>query len=144
MFSIICYMSSEIKTNKELTKYSKELAEDIKLNEYNLKEKSLMCSSLWAKWLSYLYMEKENIDKLTQLKQKIIKSKMSDNKNSDSVLRLKSEEKIAENDEKIKKINLLIKQTNDSIDFIERALNILSNFGFNIKNCIEIFKLQLK
>lgn len=137
-------MSSEIKTNKELTKYSKELAEDIKLNEYNLKEKSLMCSSLWAKWLSYLYMEKENIDKLTQLKQKIIKSKMSDNKNSDSVLRLKSEEKIAENNEKIKKINLLIKQTNDSIDFIERALNILSNFGFNIKNCIEIFKLQLK
>lgn len=137
-------MSSEIKTNKELTKYSKELEEDIKLNEYNLKEKSLMCSSLWAKWLSYLYMEKENIDKLTQLKQKIIKSKMSDNKNSDSVLRLKSEEKIAENDEKIKKINLLIKQTNDSIDFIERALNILSNFGFNIKNCIEIFKLQLK
>lgn len=51
----------EIKTNQVLANYIKELAEDVKLSEYNLKEKSLTCSSIWAKWLSYLYLEKENL-----------------------------------------------------------------------------------
>jgi hypothetical protein len=55
---------------------------------------------------------------------------MSDKKISDSVLRLKSEDKISENDENIKKLNLIQKYTKDNIDFIERALTILSNFGF--------------
>lgn len=51
----------EIKTNATLADYIKELKEDVKLSEYNLREKSLMCSSIWAKWLSYLFMEKEHL-----------------------------------------------------------------------------------
>lgn len=51
-------------------------------------------SAIWAKWLSYLYHEKENLDRINDAKQKIIKKKMSENKMHDSVLRLKSEEKI--------------------------------------------------
>ena len=35
----------EIKTNSTLSNYIKELQEDVKLSEYNLREKSLMCSS---------------------------------------------------------------------------------------------------
>jgi len=64
-----------------------------------------MCSSLWAKWLQYLFHEKENYDKATEIKQKLIKNK-TNSKIQDSVLRLKSEEKIVENDETFKKLNL--------------------------------------
>ena len=59
----------------------------------------------------------------------------------DSILKMKSEDKIAENDENIKKLNLLFKNTQDCIDYIERALNILNSFGFNIKNSIDALKL---
>lgn len=129
-----------IKNNKELQKYINELSSDVELNVRNLREKSLMSSSIWAKWLSYLFHEKENLDRIVEMKQKIIKKKSSNNL-SDSVLRMKFEEKISENDENIKKLNSLQKITKDNIDFIERALTILSNFGFQIKNTTDIIKL---
>lgn len=134
----------EFQSNKELSKYVNELEEDVKLSVNNLREKALMASSIWAKWLAYLYKEKENLSRLSEIKQKILKQKLKDNKNSDSVLRIKSEEKISENDENIRKINLLSKITQTNIDYIERALNVLQNFGFNIKNITDIIKLNLK
>lgn len=51
----------ELKSNDLLTNYIKELDADVKLTQYNLREKSLTSSSIWAKWLSYLYKEKENL-----------------------------------------------------------------------------------
>lgn len=133
----------ELQNNKELTKYIAELEQDVKLDLYNLREKALMSSSIWAKWLSYLYHEKENADRIVEAKQKILKKKLKDNKTTDSILRLKNEEKIIESDETIKKLNQLAKITQDNIDYIERALTILSNFGFQIKNITEVCKLNM-
>lgn len=133
----------EIKTNKILNDYIKELETDVKLSEYNLREKSLLCSSIWAKWISYLFLERENLQRIVDAKQKIIQKKMSSSKLQDSVLKMKSEDKIAENDDNIKKLNILFKNTQDCIDYIERSLNILNSFGFNIKNAIDALKLQM-
>lgn len=132
----------EIKTNPVLANYIKELSEDVKLTEYNLREKSLTCSSIWAKWLSYLHLEKENLQRISDAKKKILAKKMASTKTTDSILKIKSEDKIIESDETMKKLAVLSKQTQDSIDYIERALGILANFGFNIKNVTEVFKLQ--
>lgn len=134
-------MNAEIKNNKELQKYTEELRNDVELNVHNLREKSLMSSAMWAKWLQYLFHEKENLDRIIETKQKILKKKMAESNMSDSVLRVKNEDKIAANDQNIQKLNTLQKITKDNIDFIERALNILSNFGFSIKNTTEILKL---
>ena len=133
----------ELKENVDLQRYIKELEDDVKLTEYNLREKSLLCSSNWAKWLSYLFLEKENMQRIADAKQKILKKKTATVKSTDSVLRMKSEEKISENDETVKKLNLLSKQTQDKIDYIERALNILQNFGYQIKNVHDVLKLQM-
>lgn len=132
----------EIKTNQVLANYIKELSEDVKLTEYNLREKSLTCSSIWAKWLSYLHLEKENLQRISDAKKKILAKKMASTKATDSVLRMKSEDKIVENDETMKKLASLAKQTQDNIDYIERALGILSNFGYQLRNVVEVFKLQ--
>ena len=67
---------------------------------------------------------------------------MSDGKNV-SVLRMKSEDKLMENDATLQKLNSLSKMTQDNIDYIERALSILASFGFSIKNVIEVMKLNL-
>lgn len=133
----------ELKSNEILSNYIKELTKDVQLNEYNLKEKSLLCSSIWAKWISYLFLEKENLQRILDAKSKILKKKMTSSKVQDSVLRLKSEEKIIESDETMTKLNTMYKNTQDCIDYIERSLNLLSNFGFAIKNTTEVFKLQL-
>lgn len=133
----------ELKENVDLQRYIKELEDDVKLTEYNLREKSLLCSSNWAKWLSYLFLEKENMQRIADAKQKILKKKTATVKSTDSILRMKSEEKISENDETVKKLNLLSKQTQDKIDYIERALNILQNFGYQIKNVHDVLKLQM-
>ena len=60
----------------------------------------------------------------------------------DSLLKLKSEDKLIENDENMKKLNALQNSTQDCIDYIERSLNMLNSFGFNIKNCIDTLKLE--
>jgi len=56
---------------------------------------------------------------------------------------MKSEDKLSENDSTVKKLNAMFKNTQDCIDYIERALNVLNSFGFNIKNSIEALKLQM-
>ena len=142
MYDIII-MENLITTNKELAKYIAEFENDVKITDYNIREKSMTTSAIWAKWLSYLYHEKENLDKIQETKQKILSKKMSENKNSDSVLRLKSEEKIISTDDNIKKLNSLMKMTQTNIDYLERSLGILSNFGFQIKNVLEVIKLNL-
>lgn len=101
-------------------------------------------SAIWAKWLAYLYKEKENLTRISEIKQKILKDKLQANAGNDSVLRMKSEDKLAENDETIKKLNLLSKKTQTNIDYLERALNILQNFGFSVKNAIDVFKLNFE
>lgn len=130
-----------VKENKQLASYIEQFNSDVKLTMENLKEKSLTCSAIWAKWLQFLFYEKENLEKAINLKQKIIKKKTATNNVQDSVLRLKSEEKLIANDENIKKLNLIQKNTKDNIDYIERALNILQNFGFQIKNTTDIIKI---
>ena len=134
----------EFKTNDILTAYVKEFADDVKLTNFNLREKAMMCSSIWAKWLSYLYKEKENLTRISETRQKVLKQKMAGIKTGDSVLRMKSEDKLAENDETLKKLKALEKKTQTNIDYIERALNILQNFTFSIKNTIETFKLNFE
>ena len=133
--------NKQLKLNTQLQKYINEFNDDVKLDcVENLREKSLTSSAIWAKWLSYLFLEKENLERIIDSKQKILKKKMSSSSN-DSILRLKTEDKISENDPIIQKLNNLQKITKDNIDYIERGLSILSNFGFNIKNAIETFKL---
>lgn len=51
----------EIKSNQILSNYIRELNNDVKLSISNLREKSLTCSAIWAKWISYLFLEKDNM-----------------------------------------------------------------------------------
>ena len=135
---------AEILTNGQLASYIREFNEDVKLSLHTLREKSLMCSSIWAKWLQYLYKEKENLQRISDTKKKVMQRKMSESKNVDSILRLKNEDKIMESDETMRKLTVLGKNTQTNIEYIERALGVLQNFGFQIKNCIEVYKLNFE
>ena len=132
----------ELKENDELNKLMKEFSEDVELNFQNIREKAFLVSTIRSKWLARYFKEKENLERIKKAKATILTSKMKDSSTQNSVLRLKNEEAIAKNDEKIQKLNELSKITQANIEFIERGFSILDNFGFQIKNVIEILKLQ--
>lgn len=133
----------EAEKNEQLAKYQKELTEDLNLNIHNLREKSMLISTIRSKWLNYYFEEKKNLSKAKALKKKIIDSKMSTlDKASTSIVRLKSEQSIIENDENIAKLNALIDIVKDNIDYIERSMNILNDLIWQVKSCIELVKLE--
>lgn len=130
---------TELKDNSDLNKYMEELTTDVNLTMNNIREKSLNVSTIRAKWLGYLVKERENLSRIKDVRATIIK------KNADtqaSALRLKSEDKLAETDEKLQKLSVLQKNTEANLDYIERALNILNDFSWQIRNLVEVLKLE--
>lgn len=128
--------------NPDLNKYNNELKEDVTITKTNLREKSLMVGALRVKWLNYYFKEKENLHRIQKAKEKILKQKLSSTNVSDSILQLKREESIAGKDENILKLNKLMDNVKINIDFLEHSLNVLNDFGFNIKNSIDALKLE--
>ncbi len=132
----------EFHDNQDLNDYNRELNDDMKVTKMNIREKSLMVSSLRVKWLNYYFKEKENLQRIKKAKDKIIKSKIGNSNLSNSVLKMKSEDVLSGNDEQVKKLNEMSERVKTNIEFLERAMNILNDFGFSIKNSIDILKLE--
>jgi len=132
-------MDTELKENTELGKLMKEFDLDTKLSVANIREKALTISSIRAKWLGYYTKEKENYKRINKLKAGLLAQKVQ--ASSKSALRLKAES-IASEDETIVKLNKLGEYSKEIIDYLERAMVILADFGFSIKNAIEILKLE--
>ena len=112
------------------------------MTQYNLREKSLTCNSIRAKWVNYYFKEKDNLKRIKTKKDEILKKKLASNPNKSSVLRMKSEDAISQNDEVIQKLNILHEMVKDNISFIEYAMNVLKDLGFTIKNTYDIIKMQ--
>lgn len=129
-----------LKNNDELNKYMDELNDDVKLTITNVREKSLTVSTIRAKWLGYLFKERENLSRINEYRTDLLKKKTETS--SVSALRLKSEDAISASDEKIVKLNALKKITESNLDFIERALSILNDFSWQIRNLVEVLKLE--
>lgn len=119
--------------------YSAELQEDLKLNLGNLREKSLTTSSMKAKWIGYLAKEKEAIIKLNTLRSEYQKKIMASAKGANAFDKLKNANT---EDDTIKKLDATKKQVEASLEIISHAITALSEFGYNIKNAIEVIKLN--
>lgn len=131
-----------LKDNPELNKLIEEFNEDVNITFQNIREKSFLVSTIRAKWLARYFKEKENLERIKKAKAKILQKKLGDSKTQESILRLKNETAIAQNDETIQKLNNMAKITQENIEYIERGFSILDNLGFSIKNIIEIMKLE--
>lgn len=136
-------IQSNLKNNL-LNKYYLELNDDLTLNIKNIQYKNLMCSATRAKWLMYLTKEKENRKRLKKAKDEL-KSTLLNTQNSEeckSILKQKNEDTLLKDNLNIKKINATIEQLDEAIVFLEYAWTILNDFGYNIKNVIDLIKLE--
>ena len=135
------FKPKEIANNPDMNRYILELRDDLSLTQMNLKEKSLSVSAIRTKWLNYYFLEKNNLKRIKSKKDEIIRGKIA-NGVSKSVLPLKNSDKIAQEDENIRKLDSMFEVVKNNIDFLERAMNILNDFPFTIKNSIDILKLE--
>ena len=119
--------------------YSNELKEDLKLTLSNLREKSLTTSSMKAKWIGYMAKEKEALARLVSLRAEYQKGLLAKSKGSNAFDKLKNANV---EDETLKKIDRTRKNIELSIEVISQAISSLSEFGYNIKNAIDVIKLN--
>jgi hypothetical protein len=119
--------------------YANELKEDLKLTMSNLREKALTTSSMKAKWVGYMAKEKDAMQRLMAIRADYQKSLLAKNKGGNAFDKLKNS---TQEDETLKKIDATRKNIELSLEVIAQAITSLSEFGYNIKNSIEIIKLN--
>ena len=124
--------------NVDLRNYIKEFKEDNKITTENLYEKALMVGSIRAKWLEYYKVEEDNL-KLAKQKRDILMNKLSSSKgNNVSVLAKKNKDRISETDDTIKLLDEIIENIKNNIDYILRAMDILSTMNYSISNAKDL------
>jgi len=128
---------------EQLSSYIKELEDDVRIDELNLKEAALMLPARKAKWVSRLIIEKNNLNELFKKKNKIINDVVETLKKESAVrLATPTLEKAAERHAAVAEITTEINQKQNVIDFLERVEKTIHSIGFDIKNLIEVIKME--
>ena len=136
----------------KLDNYMKEFDADVSLNEVNIHEKAMLRASIAAKWCRYEYEEKKLKDKMSEAvdklkadakkalfekKRSLIESKMM----NESMINIEAE-KIIKQSSAYLKIKGSLAAQEEILRFIAEAKQIVAQFGFDLKNAIEVLKLE--
>ena len=127
---------------QSLDSYVKEFNEDINITLTNIREKSMLVSSIRSKWLMYFFKEKENLEKIKNKKKEVLEKKLTDFGKDVSILKIKNEEEVIKSSKAIQVLSKLESDNKACLDYIEYAMNILNDFNFQIKNSIDLLKLE--
>lgn len=125
---------------ERLNNYINEFDDDVKLNLTNVKDKSLMITSIQSKWIRYYFTEKTLNQKLKDAKVEYSKqfANKVDFKQTPSIFNQKSDVDI-----KLTKLNNEIRTSEMCLDFIEKSMAVLDKFNFQVKNIIDLVKLEI-
>lgn len=137
---------------ERLEKYMREFEQDMKFDERNIHEKTLERSSIAAKWCRFGYEEErykkkilESVEKLKeQIAEKLYEKKKSEIVSQtikDNMIKIEVE-KLVKKSSQYLKIQEELKNQEDIIRFIMDARQIISQLGFDLKNAIDILKLE--
>ena len=126
-----------------ISKYGDELKNDFHIDQLNLKEQSMKIISFKHKWVARLINHKQNLNKLKKL-YKLTKDKAIDEIRSSSpvTLTLSTLEAKADNTDLCKSITNKIQEENLIIDYLDKVESIFRSMTYDIKNLIDIIKLE--
>jgi hypothetical protein len=126
-----------------LQKYIHELEEDVKLDELNLKDAALTLPAKKAKWVSRLMIEKSSFLELQKKKDKLIIEVIETIKKDSPVkLTYPSMKDAAERHALVVDINQELKEKGSVVEFLEKVEKTIHSIGFDIKNLIELLKME--
>ena len=92
-----------------------------------------------AKWVGYMAKEKDALQRLLAIRADYQKSILVKNKGGNAFDKLKNS---TQEDETLKKIDATRKNIELSLEVISQAIASMTEFGYNIKNSIEVIKLN--
>jgi len=126
-----------------LERYIKEIAEDLKIDEFNIKELSLKTPARKHFWVSRLITHKRNLLKLETDKSSFKKAVINELHNQSPVkLTQLTADATAETHDKIKDINTKISEEKLLIEFLEKTEKTFSSLSYDLRNVVDIMKLE--
>ena len=126
-----------------LEKYIKEMGEDVELNEFEMKDVQMKLPAIKHKWVGRLVRHKGELERYQENRDKTIKVVAQEIiETATYQVTLPSAQKAAEKHNSIRNIDENIKEQKLIIDFLEKSEKIFTSMSFDIKNIIEIMKLE--
>jgi hypothetical protein len=129
--------------HEDLQNLVDELDEDLKLDEMNLRETQIKLPSIKHKWVARLINQKIEKNKLKRLRKDAVR-KIIENADDISKVQLSKPSilKHAEQHSIIKKIDDEIEMCELLIMHLEKVVDICRSATYDVKNIIEIIKLE--
>lgn len=126
-----------------IEQYILELEKDVKIDQFNIRDCQMKLPAYKHKWVGRLMRHKQEVVKLNQKKQSLKKVVISKIQNASTYKISKpAAEKAASTHDSIVDITNQINELNVIIEFLEKSERILSSMTFDIKNLVEIMKLE--
>jgi hypothetical protein len=126
--------------NDRILEFNELLKVDLKLNDMNIKEQSLKTPAIKAKWLQYSFEESAYLRKLEKTKGLLFDQYY--NKHGKPGVPKYVTEKEIESTNEIMAMDEAIKEQKNTIRYLDGVLTIMKTVGFDIKNSIDIIKLE--
>lgn len=126
-----------------IDKYTAELNDDIKIDYVNVRDVQMKLPAIKHKWVARLInhkIERDNTKKKIIEAREIIIRKLE--KEAKTVLSRPTLEKAANDHEAILKLRKNVDDIDMIIEYLEKVEKILSSTTFDIKNLVEIMKLE--
>ena len=126
-----------------LKKYIKEITKDLQLDDFNIKEAQMRLPARKHFWVARLIESKIKRNSLfrdkKQLKKEVVKKVISD---SPVRISQSAAESAAERHESISKLNVSISEQDAIIEYLEKVEKIMGQMHWEIKNIIDINKME--
>lgn len=127
---------------KQFFEYQKAVEKDLTFDDFNLTEVVKQLPSKKHFWVGRLVEAKINLKKLEDSKRDAIKHVQNKIK-AEVGLSQSSISKMLNNHEEIQKIDDRIEELKLIIEYLERVEKIFSQASFDLKNYIEVIKMEL-
>ena len=126
-----------------LRKYNNEIGQDLVLDDFNLKEAQMRLPARKHFWVARLMEAKIKRNSLIRDKKKI-KKELVKKVITDSPVRISQSaaESAAERHESIDSLNKGIAEQDTIIEYLEKVEKIMGNMHWEIKNIIDINKME--
>lgn len=126
-----------------IERYKEEIGKDLIINEFNIKDVQLKLPSRKHFWAARLIDAKITHFKLVKRK-KSLKESIAKRIINEAPVRVTQQtaEIAAESSEELQNITIEIKDYEFVIEYLEKVEKIMSGMGFDIKNILEIMKME--
>lgn len=126
-----------------IERYKEEIGKDLVINEFNIKDVQLKLPSRKHFWAARLIDAKITHFKLVKRK-KSLKESITKRIINEAPVRVTQQtaEIAAESSDELQNITIEIKDYEFVIEYLEKVEKIMSGMGFDIKNILEIMKME--